>query len=134
MTIVNLVVGDWSADGHGKTDTFSIKTTFSVADVELAYLQGAQKLGHDIRKSCCQNYEDSCIPIDIMNSLFEHGFDKNSLERSSDFEEEEYDGFPINQEDWVKIFLFTCKLGDPNFKYSYVKGCTLNIGGYGFFY
>ena len=71
---VKFEIGDWSADGHGMSDTYIIDTE-GTFDLEEDFARGVEVLGHDITKHC-QDYEESYIPIEIANRLKDEQFNR----------------------------------------------------------
>lgn len=45
MNIFKLDLGDWSDDGHGKTETFYIQTDATLEEIQLAYVAGCNTHG-----------------------------------------------------------------------------------------
>jgi len=143
---ISLVLGDPSDDGHGKTDTFVIKSNLDQKDIEAAYKKGSEKLGFNLINEVCEEYEDSLLPKDKIDILVKNGFTIDNLMSSSDydredaeeaFEDDESSGFNINSEYFANTYLFIVKLGNKDFQYEMLKGKlnpTIDIGGYGLFY
>lgn len=126
MKTTLIVVGDWSGDGHEKTESFIIESNLSLDEIRAAYAKGSEILGVDIVKNVCAEYEDNLIPFAIAQKLNFHlktefTYDKGSRE--------------ITPLQWSNLFLGIVKLGSPEFTYEYVVSDNiLNIGGYGLFY
>ena len=118
--VTNLVIGDWSDDGHGKTATITIKSNLTSKGIEKAFKVGAKKIGVDIT-SLCEDYEDYGLPDEAIAKLKKAGY-----------EGDEEEGFlEAGYESFAAIYLFTVKIGDPSFEYKEVDGKNINIGGYG---
>ena len=129
--IVQLIVGDWFEDGHGRHRDVVLKTNFDQRQIEEAYLKGSEILGENILGNYCIQYEDSELPAEIMTKLFNHGFSGRMLDSIYKLEDGSYGA---SNEDLVAIYLFVCHLGDSNFKYELVEPSRIHIGGYGVFY
>ena len=114
---INLVIGDWSHDGHEKTETVTVSSNLTIKEIEKAFKIGVNKLGFDITK-CCEDYEDHVLPKKANDALKKAGF--------KGVDEEGY-----FYETFADIYLFTVKQGDDSFKYKIVTNQTINIGGYG---
>jgi hypothetical protein len=130
MNTIEIVVGDWSADGHGRTETVVITTDYTAKEVEKAFNAGVKKTGFNIQEHC-QEYEDNAVPNDLYDYFDAQGVEYANIRHDSD------DGNQgIGSDDYAKIWLKTCELGDPNFKYKVQSNYEnkVNIGGYGLFY
>lgn len=137
MTAIALVVGDYSGDGHSKTDVFFITSNMDRKAIKEAYSKGSKKLGKDIVKTICKNYEDSKFPIKLLEKL---GIDYTTLDGYHDYQDEFDSDFDtevhVYQDDWVQIYLAVVKLGCPSFEYTMMdsNNIAINIGGYGLYY
>ena len=58
---INLIVGDWSGDGHTVTETVTISSNCSVDSIRLAYKEGSEILGFDLSETVCREFEDRLI-------------------------------------------------------------------------
>lgn len=58
---INLVMGDWSNDGHCKTDTITIVCNLDKKALALAYKAGAKKLRVDVSKKVAEEYQDATL-------------------------------------------------------------------------
>jgi hypothetical protein len=138
---VTLVVGDWSGDGHGQTDTIIIESNLDAKKIMSAYKKGSKKLGFDWINDVGAKYEDNLLPIDKLKKLIEHGL--NLEEIFYDWEVEEAQrllkddnskGVQLWSHSYTTAFLFITKLGNKTFEYNFiVDDNRLNIGGYGLF-
>jgi hypothetical protein len=140
---ITLVLGDWSDDGHGKTDIQIIRSNLDHKALLKAYNKGSKKLGFNFIDDDCADYEDGSLPRDHLVKLMEHGlklediFDTDyDLKKARDLLEDEQseDGIGLWVDSFSAIFLFIAKLGNKDFEYGFVReGSRLNIGGYGLF-
>lgn len=128
MTTLEIVMGDWSNDGHGRTEKVVISTDFTREEVEKAFKAGVEKTGFDITTHC-EDYEDGSVP----NALYDY-FDKAGVEYGNIREDNESTQ-GIGYDDFVKIWFKTCEIGNPDFKYTQVSHYEneIRIGGYGLF-
>lgn len=124
MHIVQLTVGDWSDDGHGKVDNTLVKSNLNKDDVLKAYKDGCKVCGFDITKYC-EDYEDNSVPMELIRKVPPKILD--SLYEETD---EEYGA---TSEDFAQIYLWICKQGNPNFVYKVFVPKEIHIGGYGLF-
>lgn len=126
--VIVLTVGDWSGDGHNMTASRAIKTNLTPKELEKAFDKGVKKSGMDITCTC-EDCEDSHISLDMWNYFHSRGI-KGDL---ADIYEDE-DRVIINVDTYFDIYLKTCEIGNPDFKYEITKDKnTINIGGYGLF-
>lgn len=73
---VKVVLGDWSDDGHGKTETLILRLRgrdLSDEALSASYQARVAELGVDLA-TVCQDYEDSSIAEDFYEQLQEAGF------------------------------------------------------------
>jgi hypothetical protein len=122
--ILELVVGDWSHDGHNQTETYSIECNLGKKALESAYAKGA-KIAFDLKEHCC-DYEDSQLPTELWNKLIALGFDN---EPETGLEEAVY----IEPDVYLDIYMFIAKLGNPKLDWSMATDSRICIGGYGLF-
>jgi phosphopantothenoylcysteine synthetase/decarboxylase len=131
-------MGDWSSDGHGKTDNLVIKSNLTVAEINEAYKRGTKIVGFDFCDEVAKEYEDRRLSNEHMKLLVAQGYDEKSVERVEyDNDDDDYDGdYSLWTDSYPDIWLFIVKLGNPNFKYEEVVDSAqrINIGGYGLFY
>lgn len=148
--VINLIVGDWSWDGHGKTETITIKSNLTSNEVEKAFEAGASILGYNIKQDCCRNFEDNFIPIKLWNAFLDISKKYNLFpawelgehitpETVEDTEyggHEETEEIGIDSDLFCSIYLVTCKIGNENFVWETVDNAEdqITIGGYGLFY
>lgn len=125
MHTVNLVMGDWSADGHGMTETITIKCNVSRDELVEAYKVGSLTCGVDLKAEVACDYDDSSFPVDIIEKLEACGFNSEGLV-------EEGDAF-IEPELYWNVWMFIAKLGNPAIEFDEVAGQDIKIGGYGMF-
>lgn len=124
--LVHLVIGDWSDDGHGKTDSVFIESNLTALQIEEAYSQFfTNNLELALYKDFCEDYDDVRLPEKLATFLLEAGL---IMQGYIDTE-----NFIVNQDEYVQIYLFIVKLARPDFKYSLIEIPKCNIGGYGFF-
>ena len=71
-------IGDWSEDGHGKSEDFLVTANKPVQNVREAHYLIKEKTDIDI-ESLCSEYEDNVVPDDIAEQLLERGFQLERL-------------------------------------------------------
>lgn len=67
-------IGDWSDDGHGKQEIFTIESNFPVERVREAHFRIKKYTGVDIEE-ICSDYDDSSVSDDVVERLKELGFE-----------------------------------------------------------
>ena len=148
MSRLNLVIGDWSDDGHGKTDAILVETNVSTAELIEAHKKGLLKV--PAFKNCCVNYEEGHISLELAHQLLEAGLNPEDFltdpcyrwdEAAQDLVECPWD-HPDNEEllftyseGFAKLYMEICRLGDPLITYSFLDDefDQIKIGGYGLF-
>ena len=126
--IINLILGDWSHDGHGKASVATIRSTLTKSEVEEAYLKGTKKIGFSFVEDVGSDYSDIGCPIDQeqVDMLEEIGIDTTGID---------YTDLSISEEGFVDIYLDIVKLGTDTFEWERVTADEnhIRIGGYGLF-
>lgn len=142
-------IGDWSDDGHGKTQEFRFSTDSSIDDVRQAYLKSCEltKISFDtnkgrntnIKHAICCDYEDRVISMDALKVLIGHGLVCLSESDYADgtpfpekcFFESSYDknGQYVNVDDFCKLLIWFIKLSLPEFKIEETKDVP-SVNGY----
>lgn len=129
--VINLVVGDWSHDGHGKTQLVTIRSSLSGTEIEEAYKNGVKIIGFDLIECVAANYEDSGIDAEYERKLRAAGVDLDStVEKTYDRTE-----WSLWTDSYAELYLFFVKTGNPDFKFEFLNHdeSNINIGGYGLF-
>jgi hypothetical protein len=127
--VITLVVGDWSHDGHEKTDKYVIKTNLTKDEVQKAFKKAVKLTGFDF--TCFDDYGENRISKKDVILLGQHGIDKDDCFEGGDFDLD--DEFSLYPELYVNLWLKFTKLGNPNFEWSMVEGEDVQIGGYGLY-
>lgn len=138
MTQIQLVVGDWSDDGHGKTSTVVVEADCGKKHLEAAFKRGVEKLGVDVTDAC-EDYDDDEMPRTVYNTikavdpdLVTDSWSKLCFDDEEDHFEE--DVVYMAPDMYAVLWMLTAKAGDPDLKWSIVADVPkINIGGYGFF-
>lgn len=131
---IDLVIGDWSGDGHAKTTTVTILSTHSRSALDEAYKLGVKVTGVDLSAEVAHEYEDNVIATEILEKLEAHGLDKKKVLDDDGFGNDEI-GYGLWPDSFADIWLFIAKVGDPDFRYKRTqKPAGIRIGGYGLYY
>lgn len=135
---INLIVGDWSHDGHSMTDTIAIKSNLTKEEIKNAYKQGVKTIGIDLSKDICTEYDVCSISKEQFDKFISLGFVPSWMKKykperlAKEFSKIDLD---FIGEFFVEMYLFTVKLGNSDFEYEIEDECEneINIGGYGLF-
>ena len=127
---INLIIGDWSDDGHCQTEQVTIKSNFNKVWINRAYKNGCEKLGFDWCQKAATTFEDPYINEECVSILREVFEDNTLLEDGYNNEE-----YLLTPDSYLDIYLRIVKFGDSSFKYEIVSDTNeqINIGGYGLF-
>ena len=128
----SFITGDWSMDGHEKSDTFIFKATHSREDIIKAYLEACEKLGvalHRESNEWKQNpnqlfctHRDYFISEERIDELEAKGLDLSFLEKDEIYE----DKLDCHPYDVFKIFMSMAKFSLPDFQYEDVDPPCIN--------
>jgi hypothetical protein len=109
MPKIKFSIGDWSDDGHGKSETFLVKSNVPLIDLQEAYFEACNKLGVRLDgdkkikwEPPCSDYEDSVFPMEIYKHLKEQGV---KMPEPEDTYDEDDKGVYFNPDQWVDIIL-----------------------------
>lgn len=126
---INLVVGDWSRDGHNQFDNVSINSNVDVKAIEKAYAKGTKIVGFDWSKEVAAKYEDNVIDAQKIETLkkFNHPGLYN--------EEDDGSAKLYDPDEFAQTYMFIACLGDPSIVWSFVEMTKhqIKIGGYGIY-
>lgn len=127
---INLVLGDWSDDGHGKTQTKTVRCNLTLEELEKAYIRGSEIVGFNLCDEVAVEYGDSTLEAPYVAMLKEHGCNflpDDALEKDG--------SCCLYGELFANIFMFVCERGaDPELAWEFSKENTnYHIGGYGLF-
>lgn len=138
---LTLVLGDWSDDGHGKTDVVVIATNLDSDQFMEAYKKASKKLGFHFMDDVAADYEDRSLPTEYLQKLIDNGMELKEVFDSYEMKEAKAalkdptaEKVSLWAESYTAILLFIVKLGNPEFEYKFVEdGSRINVGGYGLF-
>lgn len=125
---INLIVGDWSNDGHGHKDRVTISCNVNCETLQEYYKKGTEIFGIDIVDKVCSDYQDSYIKDETLGKLRALGIiEDRMVEDDECWIQDEYE--------WVEIYMGICKLADKNLDFEVVKqrDTKIEIGGYGLY-
>lgn len=135
---IRIVIGDWSCDGHEKTEVTMIRSNLTKEKILAAYKKGVEKVGLDLSKDVARDYQDwNCRlkdwkKLELAGFPFSDWFGEDELEMFNSGEEE----MSLSTELFLEMYFFLVKQGSSAFEYEIVeeKDGSLHIGGYGLFY
>lgn len=129
---VELIVGDWSMDGHEKVDRFLICSSLDKASLNEAFATASKKIGFNFSYEVADDYEDNLFPKEYIDLLRERGIEFTL----SDEDSANDDGsVALQPKDFVNVWLAIAAFGNPSLKYNLIQPSTqIGIGGYGLYY
>lgn len=136
----SMPIGDWSDDGHGKCDYYTIVSNKPVEEVREIHFKIEDVTGIELDRICSE-YEQNYIYVDLLEDLKELGFDASGINVSED---KAY----IYSYNMMRIWMFLLMITDESLKleveeeslemlpfYGFdEKGRHINFVGYGCFY
>jgi len=129
---INVVIGDWSDDGHGKTAIFIINSNLPLKQIETAYRKGSKKVGFKLHEQV-EDCEQSELDLDLFNKLKDFGLNLKKVGIDKSDIDEEDNRVQLWSSSYFKLYMFICQVGDPNLEYKLEHNSQLRIGGYGLF-
>lgn len=144
---MNIVIGDWANDGHGRTETIHINSNLSPDTITEAFQKGSKKVGFNL-KDIASHYEDNTIPAKHLRKLIELGlevapldevswegcYDDDELHSFEDALAADDEDFSIDPKFFMKMYLFIAKQAEPTLQYAVIDVPSINIAGYGLFF
>ena len=134
MNTIKIVVGDWSDDGHGKTDSFVYQSSATEEEMKEAYNKTCKVLGFDPCKTYFRGYEESSMPntdyekiVKLLGSEFgDEAFCEDGEPEAREFSSNELAAL------WIEMVKYS--LPDIEIKEMEDDISQINIGGYGLFW
>lgn len=118
-----LTIGDWSRDGHGRSEDFLVISNAPVESVREAHYKIKDATGIDI-ESICSEYEEDEIDGETVEVLKRMGF---QFENSSGMG----DGI-VNVPEMARLWVFLLQKADPTLELSMVEDEIPTLQFYGF--
>lgn len=132
---INIVLGDWSDDGHGKTDKVLLEVNKTKIEMQDAYKKSCKTLGvsfnhnddftgikpQNPNRLIATDYCDAELPLEAYHILKENGFDLEFIE-----EDEMY----MCEGDFVDLLMQFIRFSLPGFEWEIVKDEVENFNGY----
>ena len=101
----HLSIGDWSGDGHGRSEDFTVASNAPVEIVREAHYKIPEVTGIDI-EGICSEYEEDEIDPETVQTLKDMGF---QFENSSGMGE----GI-VNVPEMARMWIFLLQKADPS--------------------
>lgn len=131
MNKIRLILGDWSGDGHGKSEDIYVECNLDKDNLAKAFDAGVKKLEVDI-SDCCSDYEDSSIPRDIYQIIA--AVDPKWTKKLLGEEEPENEYDYVEYKTFATLWMLTAQAGNPDLKWDFCEDSPyIAIGGYGLF-
>lgn len=118
-----ITIGDWSCDGHGRSEDFIVSSNMPVESVREAHYKIKDTTGIDI-ESICAEYEEDEIDEETVGILKSMGF---QFENSSGMGE----GI-VNVPEMARIWIFLLQKADPTLELKIVDDDIPRLQFYGF--
>lgn len=139
MTRLDVVLGDWSDDGHGKSEKYPILVNMPTKDIQDAYKASCEKLGISFNDNedftntkrnyneaekyriCCE-YDDSSISETVIEILKKHNCPLVDEIIGDDQDEDEEQNYYIEGKDmFVKLLMWFIQQSLPELEWIKVK-------------
>lgn len=112
-------LGDPSADGHGRYETFHMRSNYAPWAITIVYIQASRLLGFNFIKECCTEYEEYYIKPEYVKILVNKGIiDKEHINKDGEY-------CPVGSywvgesgsatDDFIDIFIKIIRLINPGF-------------------
>lgn len=140
--LLNLNLGDWSDDGHGKTDVRTLGCNMPFEKVVEAYQAACKKLPTDVHPTeIFSGYEETDLSEDVYFKVFDAGYDllagfneaEERVRRERELKETWKDLLrhpQVDREEFGLYVLWFCQQGNPDLQFSDEKVQDL-FGYYG---
>ncbi len=159
MNKMKLVLGDWSNDGHGRSENVLIESNLSVLEIQEAYKASCKLTGvsfnhtedytgikrdyHDDKYHVCVEHQDNFLTPETVDILKNHGLPDSFLNKLDVVFGS--DGYYLYKESYIELWIWFVKLSLPsvailenvNDEVPVINGCwnkNLNVQfGYGLY-
>lgn len=150
-----VVLGDWSHDGHGHTDSFYIESNFSHEDWQRFYLMSCKTTGLAFKTNSFKEltgldidwkhpeYDDRHIATEYENNIISKlacnilcSYSLEFKQLYDEYKEDDGTWFINDTELFLDILYWFCKISEPSLNYTLVLPDTkkwLTGFGYGIF-
>ena len=97
-------VGDWSDDGHGKCEYYTVEGNKPMSEVAIAHRSCKEKHGFEIG-DICHEYEDQTIDEEIVNTIRDMGIEIEKLVNDYDW---------VGSDELIEIWIAILNVIDPD--------------------
>jgi len=139
MHKINLIVGDWSNDGHEKTEDIRFNASLDKENIEKAYKKGIKIVGKEFL-TLCEEYEQNTIPkklfmqICALESRLINYSDFNETIEELNASDESY--YSISPLQFAVMYMAIAAQGNVKLTWELdilPISSYINVGGYGLF-
>lgn len=144
-----LELGDWSDDGHGKTEDYLIHSNKPVEDVRESYFKAVGLTGINFGGEVCSDYGDGELDLDLYEKFKELGYVFDEEKWDIEFNSKNIcDSIYVERSAFMDLALWFIKLGDSTLELKIIekdpvdsfhfygfdeKGRHIEFFGYGLF-
>lgn len=125
-TVVTIVIGDWSKDGHEVSEEFDFKINCTNEELQQAFLDSIKLTDIDLSNECAEyreyKFSEACV-----KKLSGMGYDFSKKFDAYDDTGTTYCGQP---EGFADLIMWFCKLSLPKLKYSQQRTKKVFFNGY----
>lgn len=135
-----IVFGDWSDDGHGKSDKILIETNIEMEDLQKAYKASVKKTGigfycnEKAKIKICDGYEENQMTETIYKALKKLNcpFDKMQFDGigQAKISDENYENVYFDENALLNVLMWFISLSAPKLKWKQIKDKTPCFNGY----
>lgn len=125
----NIPIGDWSDDGHGRCDWFTIKSNFTVEQAREAYFKSVEKSGVDICKEVAYEYGNNSVSEKFLKA-FPEFLEKDLVKYDPEFNDYGFEYYIENSFDLVELVCLFIQKYNPEFRYEIINLPMLPFYGY----
>jgi len=118
--LIEFPVGDWSADGHGRCDRYTVISQKPVQDIREAHFKASAILGFEIG-DICREYEDNGLDDEVVAKLDELGYAPKNTTFDPEF---------LMSDDVVDVWVFLLNAVDSTLELERVKPSKVSFYGY----
>lgn len=127
MNQFRIPIGDWSNDGHGHCDYYTVQCNKSSAEFDKAFRLAAKKFSKLNPSNFCDRYQDSRVPEHIVEALANAqqyrillGFDE-TYKVPEDFEEKSIGMYWDMSAAMAEYVVWFAQLADPELVVTFIK-------------
>jgi hypothetical protein len=138
---LNLVVGDWSRDGHNQTDSILVSTALTAQDVQDAWRTLERdlkaKYNFTLYDNVCSEYEESQLNEMQVIAFLNMGIDLDSIAENYSENPSDPPDYHLGSDSYAELVIELLNKTNPALELKSVPhqyNKEINIGGYGLFW